>query len=61
MEMRAVWFVLQNWNDVDSEKLEWKENFKNQLDSLAHKEAQGQLSDDAARHIAYLVKVTYCI
>lgn len=55
LEMRAVWFVLQALVDSDDEKMEWKSNFKQQLDSLVAKEGAGGLHVDYIRHVAYEV------
>ncbi len=53
-EMRAIWHNLPAWKSEESEpKMEWRENFRVQLESLVAKEAQGKLVGNELRHEIY--------
>ena len=55
-EMRAVWYVLPEWNEVlDAAKAQWKEGFKVRMDEMAYKESKETLSEREMKHPVYNV------
>jgi len=55
-EMRAVWHVLPEWNELlDEVKAQWKEGFKVKMDDMAYRESQGTLNQRDRRHPVYTV------
>jgi hypothetical protein len=58
VEMRAIWNILPKWSLDDPNtklKAEWRQNFKQKLDSLAKAEMNGTILPDESRNSVYKV------